>query len=88
MIKYIYSWPDFPLIGILYRPAVYMWILLFGLSYLIRLKKYNYLFLYCMPLVVLCICCLSPANAYIRYIYPVIISCFILLALDFRLEPC
>ena len=88
MIKYIYSWPDFPLIGYLYRPAVYTWILLFSLSYLIRLKKYNYLLLYCMPLVVLCVCCLSPANAYIRYIYPVIISCFILLALNFRFEPC
>lgn len=88
MTKYIYSWPDFPLIGILYRPAVYTWILLFGLSYLIHLKKFNYLFLYCMPLVVLCICCLSPANAFIRYIYPVIISCFILLAFDFRLELC
>jgi hypothetical protein len=87
IIKYIYSWPDFPLIGILYRPAVYTWILIFGLSYLIHLKKYNYLFLYCMPLVVLCTCCLSPANAYIRYIYPIIISCSILLALDFQLGP-
>ena len=88
MVKYIYSWPELPLIGSLYHPALYTWILLFGLSYLIHLKKYKYLFLYCMPLVVLCICCLSPANAFIRYSYPIIISCFILLTYNLQLVSC
>ena len=85
MIKYIYSWPSFPLLGLLYHPALYTWILLFGLSCLIHFKKYKYLFLYCMPLVILGICCLSPANAYIRYSYPIIMSCFPLLAYNMRL---
>ena len=85
MIKYIYSWADFPLLGLLYHPAVYTWILLFGVTFLIHLKKYRYLFLYFLPLVTLCICCFSPANAFIRYSYPIIISCFILLAYNLRI---
>lgn len=85
MIKYVYSWPDFPLLGLLYHPAIYTWILIFGLSCLIHFNKYNYLFLYCMPLAVLCICCLSPVNAFIRYSYPIIMSCFILAAYNLRL---
>ena len=85
MIKYIYSWPNFPLLRLLYHPALYTWILFFGLSCLIHFKKYKYLFLYCMPLVILGICCLSPANAYIRYSYPIIMSCFLLLAYNKRI---
>ena len=85
MIKFVYSWPNFPMLGLLYHPALYTWILFFGFSCLIHLKKYKYLFLYCMPLVVLGICCLSPANAFIRYSYPIIISCFILTAYNLRL---
>lgn len=85
MIKYIYYWPEIPLLGFLYHPAVYTWILFFGLSFLIHIKKYKYLFLYCMPLAVLCICCLSPANAFIRYSYPIMISCFVLLAYNLRI---
>ncbi len=88
MKRYVYSWPDLPLLGLLYHPALYTWILLFGLSCLIRLKRYKYLFLYCMPLAVLCICCLSPVNAFIRYSYPIIISCFILAIFNFRLVSC
>ena len=85
MTKYVYSWPDIPLLRLLYRPAFYTWILLFGLSCLIHFEKYKYLFLYCMPLTVLCICCLSPVNAFIRYSYPIIISCFILAVYNMRL---
>ena len=85
MVKYIYSWPDIPFLGLLYHPALYTWILLFGLSCLFYLKKYKYLFLYCMPLAVLCICCLSPVNAFIRYSFPIIMSCFILAAFNLRL---
>ena len=85
MIQYVYSWPDIPLLRLLYRPALYTWILLFGLSCLIHFKKFKYLFLYCMPLTVLCICCLSPVNAFIRYSYPIIISCFILVVYNMRL---
>ena len=85
MIKYIYSWPDLPFLGLLYHPAVYTWIMLFGLSYLIYLKKYKYLFLYCLPLTILCICCLSPVNAFIRYSYPIIISSFTLVIYNIKL---
>ena len=85
MIKYVYSWPELPLLGLLYHPAVYTWILLFGLTCIIHLKRYSYLFLYCMPLLTLCICCLSPANAFIRYSYPIMISCFPLLAYNMKL---
>ena len=84
MIKYIYSWSEIPLLGFLYHPAVYTWVLFFGLSFLVHIKKYKYLFLYCMPIVILCICCLSPANAFIRYSYPIMISCFVLLAYNLR----
>jgi len=84
MIKYIYSWASVPLLGLLYHPALYTWILFFGFSFLIHFKKYKYLFLYCMPFVILGICCLSPANAYIRYSYPIIMSCFLLLAYNIR----
>lgn len=85
MKEYVYSWSELPMLGLLYHPAVYTWILLFGLSCLIHFKQYKYLFLYCMPLVILCICCLSPANAFIRYCYPIIISCFILSAYNLRI---
>ena len=85
MIEYIYSWPEIPLLGYLYHPAVYTWVLFFGLSFLIHIKEYKYLFLYCMPLLILCICCLSPANAFIRYSYPIMISCFVLLAYNLRI---
>ena len=85
MKKYVYSWPELPVLGLLYHPAVYTWILFFGLSGLIQLKKYKYLFLYCMPLAVLCICCLSPVNAFIRYFFPVMASSFILAVYNLRL---
>ena len=88
MKEYVYTWPELPVLGLLYHPAVYTWILIFGLSCLIRLKEYKYLFLYCLPLAALCICCLSPANAFIRFSYPVIISCFVLLAYNLRLVSC
>ena len=79
MIKYISSWPKFPLLGYLYHPATYTWLLFFGLSCLIRFRQYRYLFFYCIPLIILCVCCLSPANAFIRYSYPIMLSSFILL---------
>lgn len=88
MTKYIYYWPDLPLLGMLYHPAVYTWILFFGLSCALRLKQYKYLFLYCMPLTVLCVCCLSPVNAFIRYSYPILMSCFILAIYNLRLVSC
>ena len=88
MKKYIYGWADFPLLRLLYHPAVYTWLLIFGLSCIIHFKKYKHLFLYCMPVTVLCICCLSPVNAFIRYSYPIIISCFILIVYNFQLVSC
>ena len=84
MIKYISSWPELSLLSYLYHPATYTWLLIFGLSCLIRFRQYRYLFFYCIPLTVLCVCCLSPVNAFIRYSYPIMLSCFILLPLSIK----
>lgn len=78
IINYVLSWPDLPLLGLLYHPAIYTWSLFFGLSCLIYFKKYKYMFLYSIPLIILFICCLSPVNAFIRYSFPIILSSFIL----------
>lgn len=79
MIKYISSWPELSFLSYLYHPATYTWLLIFGLSCLIRFRQYRFLFFYCIPLTVLCVCCLSPVNAFIRYSYPIMLSCLVLL---------
>lgn len=79
MIKYISSWPELSFLSYLYHPAIYTWLLIFGLSCLIRFRQYRFLFFYCIPLTVLCVCCLSPVNAFIRYSYPIMLSCLVLL---------
>lgn len=81
--KYILTWTFLPLFGLLYHPATYTWLLLFGLSFLIRFNQYKYLFLYIVPLTILCVCCLSPVNAFIRYSFPIVLSSFILTVFSF-----
>lgn len=78
LIKYIFIWPVIPLLGLLYHPATYTWLLFLGLSCLVHFKKYRYLFLYSIPLIILCICCLSPVNAFIRYSFPITLCSVIL----------
>lgn len=79
IINYFSLWIETPFFDITVHPGTYSWLLLFSLTYVLRLKKYKYLFLYCVPIAILAVCCLSPLNASIRYSFPVVLSSLILL---------
>ena len=78
-INYFLLWIKTPFFDILVHPSTYTWLLIFSLTCVLRLKNYKYLFLYCVPLITLVVCCLSPLNASARYSSPVILSSLVLL---------
>ena len=71
---------DTAILGTLFHPATYIWLLIFALTMLIHFKKYRYLFFFVIPIASLAVCCASPLNASIRYSFPIMLSSFLLLA--------
>ena len=65
---------NLPIIGYIYNPGTYTWILLYSL-YCLMIKKQYYKMLPFIPLVLtVLINCLSPVNAYMRYQMPLVAS--------------
>ncbi len=66
-----YSLYDFPLIGCLYHPGTYTWIMLGSLFALVLKGRKRDLFVILPGIVVLMVCTASPLNASVRYYLPI-----------------
>lgn len=69
-----------PLIGVLFIPSFYVWLVIVSLFYLciLKVKKviYNSSFVFLMPsILIVLVCMVSPANGHLRYVFPLIFSC-------------
>ena len=74
MEHFTYAIYEFPLIGLLFRPAFYTWLLLCTFASALYQRKWSSLSLFVPALVVLCICTISPLNASVRYFLPVMVT--------------
>lgn len=67
------SWGNFYVINLMYYCFTYVWIIIFVTVYLIY-KKSKTLIIYMMPLyVTIFTCIISPLNAHMRYLMPVVV---------------
>lgn len=65
---------NIPIIELLFNTGTYSWILLFFLAYALHQRKYQ-TFIVCMPTIIMFIFLfLSPVNAYVRYMNPIIVT--------------
>lgn len=71
---------ELPLIGLLFRPAAYTWILFGCLIYLIVKRRRKEMILLIPGIIVLLICTVSPLNASVRYYLPVMATVPVYLA--------
>lgn len=71
---------ELPVIGLLYRPAVYTWLMVGCLLFLLQ-KKRKEAFAILPGILVLLICMVSPLNASVRYFLPVMAAVPIYLGL-------
>ena len=73
---------DIPIINMIYNTGIYSWVLLLIIGFIIYQKKYKYLLTSIPVLFMLVFCFLSPVNAYLRYMNPVIVVLPILLGVS------
>ena len=66
----------------IYNTGIYSWVLLLIIGFIIYQKKYKYLLTSIPVLFMLVFCFLSPVNAYLRYMNPVIVVLPILLGVS------
>lgn len=60
-----------PVIGLLFSNGLYTWLTLFLAVMLISRNKWKYVTVFIPCILTILICCVSPVNAYIRYMRPV-----------------
>lgn len=72
---------NLPIIEFIFNVGTYTWILIFYLVVSIRLKKFDYLIASAPLCITLLICFVSPVNAYIRYMLPIIVSTPLILSI-------
>lgn len=70
---------DIPLINTIYNTGIYSWVLLLIIGFMIYEKSYKLLYTAIPVLFMLAFCFLSPVNAYLRYMNPIIVVLPILL---------
>lgn len=75
---------DLKVIDLLFNVGTYTWVLIILMGYALYKKRYDKLVL-SMPLIItLAFCFVSPVNAYVRYMYPIIVGWPIYMALVFK----
>ena len=68
-------------IGLIYNTGVYTWVLLILIGYTMYRKRYTNLIFSIPILLTLAFCFLSPVNAYLRYMNPIIVTIPVYLAI-------
>lgn len=68
-------------IGLIYNTGVYTWVLLILIGYTLYKKRYTNLIFSIPILLTLAFCFLSPVNAYLRYMNPIIVTIPVYLAI-------
>lgn len=68
-------------IGLIYNTGVYTWMLLILIGYTLYKKRYTNLIFSIPILLTLAFCFLSPVNAYLRYMNPIIVTIPVYLAI-------
>ena len=68
-------------IGLIYNTGVYTWMLLILIGYTMYKKRYTNLIFSIPILLTLAFCFLSPVNAYLRYMNPIIVTIPVYLAI-------
>ena len=72
---------EIPLVNIIYNTGIYSWVFLLIIGFMVYQKQDNLLFTTIPVLFMLAFCFLSPVNAYLRYMNPIIIVLPILLGI-------
>lgn len=84
--EYARTTRQLPVLGMLYSPGIYTWIIMGCMLYLTEKRKWKEMTVYIPGCFILLICMLSPVNACIRYMLPVMAVLPIYLALLCRME--
>lgn len=67
----LYKWMELlrysSITSYLFHPGTYVSLFILALFLIFYYKLYNHLLIYCIPLITLLVCCLSPLNGSIRY---------------------
>lgn len=70
--EYTDIWGRLPVVKLLYSPGTYVYILFGCFLYLSNIKRFNEICILIPSLLMFLICIVSPVNAYLRYVFPLI----------------
>jgi hypothetical protein len=71
--EYSETFKRIPGLSLLHSCAIYSWLLILGVGFVMRKKDYRYLLVYAPLIALLLFCIVSPSNGnrYFRYSYPI-----------------
>jgi len=74
-------------IELFFNVGTFVWMLIILFFFMLRERDYKKLIVFVPSIVTLAICLVSPVNAYVRYVLPIIVSIPILLTLFIKRSP-
>ena len=70
LVSFASAYPYIPIIGLIVNIGFSTWVIMFMISYLIKIKKYKEIMMFLPSIIAFLVCIASPVNTYFRYALP------------------